>query len=330
VTAYDRLTARTIEPQPITRFWFADESGAHADHRSGHLEDDAEELRERLSNAVAVDGRALALLAAQADRIREVDRMLGARAAEAQMRGHLEALDLLRSYTVSAYQREALADLYADAAALAGWQRLDLGDLHASWRHHEAARNAGREGRSVAALVHAMAQQAYVLAELRELDSAIQLAEYARSVAGQAVPPLLLSWLWAVQGELCALSGNADPCRRAFAVAERLLPPAAYDPDLPYIVLSDVHLARWRGNAFAQLGDAAAIGDLRRALDGLDDSFTRAKAGLHVDLASALATADRRAEAGVELREAKTLAIRVGSSRQRRRIRRLELALSAA
>jgi transcriptional regulator with XRE-family HTH domain len=298
-----------------------------------HNTDDDEaagELRERLANAAAVDARAIALLANQADRIREIDRMLGARAAEAQMRGHLEALEVLRTFTILADQREALADLYADAAALAGWQCLDLGRLAASWRYHEAARGAGREGRSRAALAHAMAQQAYVLVELGEITSAVQLAEYARSVAGTAVPPLLLSWLWAVQGELHALQENTLACRQAFERARRLLPREPHDPELPYIVLSDVHLARWRGNAFAHLGDTAAITDLQEASSRLDPSFTRARAGLHVDLAGALTAAGRHAEARTALREARILAIRVGSNRQRRRVRRLESLLGAA
>jgi DNA-binding XRE family transcriptional regulator len=321
-------SARYRQLQGLTA---ADGNAGQADRPDANYRDDAaEELRERLLNAAAVDARAIALLGSQANRIREVDRMLGARAAEAQMRGHLEALDLLHRFTVRANQREALADLYADAAALAGWQCLDLGDLSGSWRHHEAARNTGREGRSLAALAHAMAQQAYVLVELSELASAMQLAEYSRSVAGSAAPPLLLSWLWAVQAELYAASGNAVACGQAFEIAERLLPSEAHDPELPYIVLSEVHLVRWRGNAFAQLGDKAAIGDLQTALYGLDSSFTRAKAGLHVDLAWALAAADRCAGARAELHEAKTLATRVGSARQRRRVLHLESVLGTA
>jgi transcriptional regulator with XRE-family HTH domain len=300
------------------------------DRPRDHVDEAAEELRGRLLNAAAVDERTVALLAAQADTIREVDRRLGARAAAQQMQGHLAALDLLRSFTVAAGQRELLADLYADAAALAGWQCLDLGDLRASWRHYEAARSAGREGRSPTALVHAMAEQAYVLAELDEMTSAVELAEYARSIAGTAVPPLLLSWLWAVQGELYAASGDAGACRRAFERAERFLPAEAHNPELPYIALNDVHLARWRGSAFARLGEAVAIEELRRALAGLDTSFSRARAGLHVDLAHALVAADRRTEAAEQLREARVLAIRVGSARQRRRIRRVEAILNGA
>ena len=290
----------------------------------------AADLRERLLNAAAVDDHVVALLASQADRIREFDRMLGARAAASQLDGHLTTLELLRTFTVSARQREPLADLYADAAALAGWQCLDLGDLLMAWRRHEAAKDAGRECRSLAALVHAMAQQAYVLVELGEPGVALELAECARATAGTAVPPLLSSWLSAVQGELHAEAGHARACRSAFESAERLLPEDSHDPELPYIVLDPIHLARWRGNALARLGDAAATADLRRALDGLDASFTRARAALHVDLAYALLAADRRGEAEAELGEAKTLATRVGSARQRRRIRRLESVLQTA
>jgi transcriptional regulator with XRE-family HTH domain len=290
----------------------------------------ADELRERLLNAAAVDRRAIALLAAQANDIREVDRSLGARAAGAQMRGHLEALDQLRSFTMSADQREPLADLYAAAAALAGWQNLDLGNLKASWHHHEVAKSAAREGSSPAVLAHSTAQQAYVLVELGEQTSAIELAERSIAIAGTGVSPLLLSWLWAVQGELYAESGDTVAYHRAFEAAGRLLPADTHDPELPYVFLDDVHLARWRGSALARLGDVAATDELRYALDGLDASFTRARSGLHVDLAHALVAARRYNEARVELREAETLAARVASARQHRRIRRIESRLQAA
>jgi transcriptional regulator with XRE-family HTH domain len=91
---------------------------ANQSHRVPVSEETADELRARLASAGAVDQQALALLAGQIDHIRQVDRMLGARAAEPQLRGHLTTLRSLRSYTIG--RRDALADLYADAATLAG------------------------------------------------------------------------------------------------------------------------------------------------------------------------------------------------------------------
>lgn len=61
-------------------------------------EDAADELRERLVNVAAVDKRGMELLSIQIDQIREVDRRLGTRASRAQMRGHLAALEQLRTF----------------------------------------------------------------------------------------------------------------------------------------------------------------------------------------------------------------------------------------
>jgi hypothetical protein len=47
--------------------------------------------------------------------------------------GHAQTL---RSYTIG--QRDAPADLYADAATLAGWQCLDLGHLSVAWDYCES------------------------------------------------------------------------------------------------------------------------------------------------------------------------------------------------
>ncbi|MGH3715721.1 MAG: XRE family transcriptional regulator [Micromonosporaceae bacterium] len=285
------------------------------------------ELRERLSSSAAVDAEAISLLASQADRIRELDRCLGARSAELMLTGYLDTLRTLRTFAVAPNQREALADLYADAAALAGWQSLDLGHLTASWQHHEAAKDAGREGRSLSTLVHAMAQQAYVLLDLGENERAVELVGYARQFASTSVPRLLQAWLLAVDGEAQAFEGNALQSHEAFDAAEKLLPEEATDPELPYIMLDPTHLGRWRGNALAKLGEPGATEELRRALDSLDATFTRARAGLHVDLAQAHMATNQQSEARSELRVAKELATQVGSARQRRRIRKLETVL---
>lgn len=292
--------------------------------------DEPEELRERLSTSATVDERMIRLLASQADQIREVDRTFGARVAAPQIRGHLEALDQLRHHTVSTEQREPLAYLYADAATLAGWQCLDMGDFQAAWTYYESARLAAHEASRPSALAHAVAEQAYVLVDLGNVPDALQLAEHAVAVAGTAVPSLLLAWLSAVAGEVHAELGNDDACRRAFDRSAALLPADSHDPTMPYLVLDDVHLGRWRGNALAKLGDAAAIDDLRHALDNLESSFTRARAGLYVDLAHALRAAHRPGEAGQALEEADLLARQVGSARQRRRVRALRSTLRAS
>lgn len=227
--------------------------------------------------------------------------------------------------------RTTLADLYADAAALAGWQALDTGQLSAAWDHHEEAKVAGREGSTPAALVHATAQQAYILLELKEARHALELTGYAIAQARGKVPPLLMSWLYAAQGEMYAALTDDSGTHRAFDHAESALPDSDWrDPELPYVILNPLHLARWRGNARARLGDASAIDDLQVSLADLDTSFVRARAGLHVDLAYSLAAAQRQSEAKHHLGEAHGLASRVGSARQRRRIQQLRSVLRSA
>jgi len=287
-------------------------------------------LRDWLDRARVVDGEAVATLAEQTDHIRRIDRALGAHAAQGQLLGHLETLRSLRSFSTVPSMRERLAELICDAAALAGWVELDLGDVAHAWLHHEEAKDAGRETGSVAALAHALAQQAYVLVEVGRHDEARELAEHAVIVAGTAVPAVLAAWLQAVAGEIAAVDGDATACWRHFDHAATMLPGNAADPAVPYIMLDEFHLARWRGSAFARMGDGLAIAQLQYALVGMDRSFVRARAQLHVELAHAFIAADYVDEARRELAEARALAVRVGSSRQRRRVSDLELRLKHA
>ena len=288
-----------------------------------------EDLRDRLAHAASVDTRTLTLLAGHADLNRELDRALGAGAAYPQLLGYLDTLDSLRRYTIGS--REGLADLYADAAALAGWQSLDAGQLARAWDHHEQAKVAGREGSSPAAFIHATAQQAYVLLELHKVRSALDLASYAIGLARGTVPALLMSWLYAVQGEMYAAAADPAGTQTAFEEADKTLARSEWpDPQFPYLMLNPVHLARWRGNARARLGHASAIDDLQTALNDLEGSFVRARAGLLVDLARSLTAAHRHGEAEHHLEQAQALASQVGSARQRRRVQHLQSVLRSA
>jgi Flp pilus assembly protein TadD len=92
---------------------------------------------------------------------------------------------------------------------------------------------------------------------------------------------------------------------------------------LPYVFLNDVHLARWRGHCLARLGSTEAVDDLSRALGDLDQTFTRATAGLHCDLALAYSQRGEHDAARAEARAAQQLADQTASARQRRRISQL-------
>jgi hypothetical protein len=289
-----------------------------------------DEFGQMLGRAKAVDGDVLDLLAEQTDHIRRVDRMLGADAAAAQLEPHMAALMSLRAFSIRPVIRQRLAALICDASALAGWVALDRGEVAAAWHYHEAAKDAGRETGSTTALAHALAQQAYVLHDAGRTAEAGELAGYALETAGTAVPPLLIAWLTAVVGELAALVGDGDACRRAFDTAVRLLPAESVNGDLPFIMLDAFHLARWQGTAFARLGDPAAIAQLEYALDGMDTTFVRARAQLHIELSRSLHTAGDVAGARTQVGRARELAGVVCSVRQQRRIRQLELVLGEA
>jgi hypothetical protein len=110
---------------------------------------------------------------------------------------------------------------------------------------------------------------------------------------------------------------------RAFDRAAELLPLDVAIHEGPYVVLDPTHLARWRGHALARFGDPVAVTVLTYALNNLDRSFTRAEAGLRVDLASAFTAIGERDAAREHIAHARLLASEVGSIRQRRRLAKL-------
>ncbi len=285
-------------------------------------ENDPSALSERLQSAASVDRELVLLLEDQTESYRGLDRRLGARKMLGQTEGHVANIQDLLTYSLPGSHRASLAAAAAEAAALAGWQALDLGNTEKAWKLHEAAKSAARESGNPAILAHVTAQQGYALLDVDRAEDALSLMQYARIEATGKVPALLSAWLWAAEAEAEAAGGNDPAARRALdSAAENLT--SEEGETLPYLFLDEVHLSRWRGNCLARLGAVEAIDDLTTALDRLDPTFTRAAAGLHCDLALALSVRGQTVEAQVEARKADTLARQTASTRQRLRIKRL-------
>jgi tetratricopeptide (TPR) repeat protein len=284
-------------------------------------------LAERIASSRRVDLSTAQMLARQTDYLRAMDCKMGAASLVDQMNGHLQTLQEALSHAILPSIRRPLAAVLADAAALAAWQALDVGAINRAWKHHETARYASLEARDPVLLAHAMAQQAFVLVDVGEFGSALELAQEARREAGAGVAPRFMAWLFAAEAEVQAAGGNASEANRAFDLAANHLPvgPEAIDPDMPFIVLNAAHLARWRGNAFAKLGSADAIADLYTALDGSGTVSDRGEASLRCDLAQAHLRRGERDEARKQASEAWRLARQAGSVRQRQRIQALGL-----
>jgi tetratricopeptide (TPR) repeat protein len=279
------------------------------------------ELRQRLNAARHVDLVVIDLLREQLDSLRRLDRQMGAVVAYGEVREKVEQVRQLHSYSLTPGVRAELARLLSELGALAGWEALDRYEMVRAWEHHELAKQAARDAGAPGLLAHAVAQQAFVLAELGDVWAAVgQLAE-ARVLVKRTAPRLLRAWLAAAHGEGLAAAGQRDEALRAFDIAGELLPSESVDPTLSFLFLESVHLDRWRGHALARLGDAEAVGVLTHALERLDPTFARAEASLRVDLAGALAVLGEFDGAYAHTRRAEKLANGIGSLRQQRRVR---------
>src|SRR5205814_10641976 len=134
----------------------------------------------------------------------------------------------------------------------------------------------------------------------------------------------------AAEAETAAAAGEESASRHALDGAAQEISYGAASEDLPYLALNETHLARWRGNCLVMFGDPQTADDLHAALAAMDDSFTRAEAGLRCDLAAALHVRGEQDEARRHLRKARELAQLTGSARQRRRIRDLSRRIAKA
>ncbi|WP_231499968.1 tetratricopeptide repeat protein [Saccharothrix sp. NRRL B-16314] len=288
----------------------------------------AEELRDRLIVARNIDRETVDLFQRQVNDLRNSDKRFGALVVLDQLNSLVRQMESVKTFSVSTQHRERLAAILTDARTLAGWTALDRGSQLQAWQYHEDAKVSAREADSPYLLAHAAAQQAVILLDIGEPTAAVELLEYARYVAENRAPSLLRTWLAAAHGEGLAAAGLHDESLRAFDEAQGLLPSDPVDPELPHLLLSDGHLARWRGSALVRLGDQDAIGSLEavaREMETSPRSTIRAQLHTYTDLAFAYAAAGDSRGALACAAKARQLATRIGSDRQRQRLAKLQL-----
>ncbi|WP_344605150.1 XRE family transcriptional regulator [Streptomyces glaucus] len=287
--------------------------------------DGYDDLLSRIDSASSVSASMVKTFNDQTELLRMMDRQMGAAGLVDQMTGHLAALEDALNFAVLPAARRPVALALAGASTLAAWQAIDSGAIERAWRHYELAKRAARDAEAPMYLAHAMGEQAYVLSDAGRPALAVQLVRDAQRCLGQSGSARLRSWLFAAEAELCAHAGLVDDCKRALDAAMDAIPPGPEDrdPDMLSIFLNGAHLARWRGNVLGLLGEDEAVTSLYGALEVMDPTFVRARAGLHADLAQAHLARAEYDDANTHLRQARLLASRTGSVRQRRRVDRL-------
>ncbi|MFF0741996.1 XRE family transcriptional regulator [Streptomyces sp. NPDC004111] len=284
--------------------------------------DGYDDLLGRIDSASSVSTSMVQAFNDQTELIRTMDRQMGAASLVDQMAGHLSALEEALKFAVLPSARRPVALALAGASTLAAWQAIDSGAVERAWRHYELAKSAARDAEAPMYLAHATGEQAYVLCDAGRPALAVELVRDARRTLGQAGSPRLRAWLFAAEAEFCAHAGMAGDSRRALDAATAAIPqgPEDRDPEMRSIFLNDAHLTRWRGNVLGLMGDGEAVTDLYDALEVMDPTFVRARAGLHTDLTQAHLARSEYDDAKKHLRQARLLASRTGSVRQRRRV----------
>jgi len=290
---------------------------------------DADLLRQ-ITAAGRIDGTVVRVLQGETDNIRLLDRRLGAPAVAGKLEAHIGHIETSLRYSLRPGNRQLLARALADASALAGWQAIDMSRLPCAWAHFERATAAAREAGDPCLLAFAAGEQAYVLLDLHRPAEALAMVRAAYAETSAAIPHQVRSWLRAAEAEMAAAAGEESACRHALDGAAQEISYGAASEDLPYLALNETHLARWRGNCLVMFGDPQTADDLAAALAAMDDSFTRAEAGVRCDLAAALHVRGEHDEARHHLKKARELAQLTGSARQRRRIRDLSRRIAKA
>jgi hypothetical protein len=274
------------------------------------------EVRETPFALIRVDRDLVEIFEAQTQMLRLLDRRLGSALQAAQIEAHTQQIASVLHRSVGP-GRPAVARALAEAAALAGWQALDRADIASAWEFHETAKAAALEGGDASVAAHVVAQQGLVLLDAERPVLAGESVEVAVAQSSNT-PPVMRSWLAAAAAECHASVGDAPAARRCLDQAASLL--LAEDGTVvPYLMLTEEHLARWRAHCLAKLGDLEAV-DAANVASRAEGDSVRAATSLHTDLATAYLNAGELDAAAAEAERALGMAERHGSERQRRRL----------
>ena len=131
------------------------------------------DLLRQLASADNIDTAVVQVLQEETNAVRLLDRRLGAPAVAAKLEAHISHLTVSLHHSLMPDRRQQLAAVLADAAALAGWQAIDMGRMDAAWNHFETATAAAREAHDNCLLAFAAGEQAYVLLDLGQPGQAL-------------------------------------------------------------------------------------------------------------------------------------------------------------
>jgi tetratricopeptide (TPR) repeat protein len=218
---------------------------------------------------------------------RRLDRQLGAAGVIDDSVHHLQRIAGLRDASMTTEHRRRLAAAAAEVASLAAWQALDLGRPGAAWAYYSLAARAAREAGHRELHAYVVAETSYVLLFGGQVREALSLVKRARHLA-RGTSPRLQAWLAAAHAEASAIAGNPADSLRALDQADEAFQQVETGSGPRWLAYFDqTHLVRWKGHCLVAVGQpetASAV--LQEALDSVDASFVRARAGALVDLAT--------------------------------------------
>ncbi|MGQ0777207.1 MAG: hypothetical protein ACT4NY_22790 [Pseudonocardiales bacterium] len=222
----------------------------------------------------------------------------------------------------SSYTEEVGRRLHAVAAEfgrLAGWLAYECGQPALAQRYFLAALRAAHVSGDRAVGANVLGYMSVQAAQSDTPRDAVVLAESALT-AEQAFTPAVAASLYGRLALGTAYAGDATACRRAQDRTFDLLSRSVPENEPPWIYWfteADAQgLAGWSLLALGRPGDAEP--HLRRAVSLLDPSFTRDRAGMLCDLATARIGTGAVERACATAGEAATIIRRLDSPRQSR------------
>jgi tetratricopeptide (TPR) repeat protein len=218
---------------------------------------------------------------------RRLDRQLGAASVFDDSIHHLQRIARLKDASMATENRGRLAAAAGEVASLAAWQALDLGRPGAAWSYYCLAARAASEAGHRELHAYVMAETSYVLLFGGQVREALSLVKRARHLA-RGTTPRLQAWLAAAHAEALAIAGDAGATLRALDQADGAFQQVEHGSGPRWLTYFDQsHLVRWKGHCLVLVGQPeTAFAVLQEALDSVDASFVRARAGALVDLAT--------------------------------------------
>jgi tetratricopeptide (TPR) repeat protein len=240
---------------------------------------------------------------------------------------HLDTITQLLEHSLPMPIHTLLCTFAAETTQLIGDILFNAGDNDSAEKYYNAALDASREAANEVLYAVVLGRKSFISIYNGNPQTALPLLKEAHDIVNGKASDVIDAWLWAVEAEVHANSGNSDACLRALEQSEIFIErdqqgEVSYTfADISYSPFTSSHLLGYKGVCNLKLHMTSNAQEyLEKRLSSLEENFSHKKSIALVDLATVYVQRGEIEEACKYVRQALDIITQTKSARVFQRV----------